>query len=366
MSHIFISYSTLDADYAYQLVDKLREEGFNIWIDNAELRSSDNWWEEIVKALRGADAIIPIMTQNSRDSRWVQREVTLADEWGIRPFPLLLDDEKFEIYVLTQFTDVRDAKLPSDNFYIDLEKAVTRQSGRGKSIMGELGLSPRQRMMRRVWATLAIVFIIALGTWWFIRQNTLPTTTLLTRTVSTPLRVEASASGINATIITRVSRNLVLEAVAYTEENGSIWYLVEIPERPGEYGWVRETVVKRKDETELLSIEEIANPLSRFPIPLPTIPTVFITSRGAATPLRSEPSSIGGDETLIIRVDRGISLLAVADSEPDGVIWYLVEIPSRDGEYAWVNQDIVDFDSDIDSLLAYSEFPEDLFVIPSS
>jgi hypothetical protein len=48
------------------------------------------------------------------------------------------------------------------------------------------------------------------------------------------------------------------------------------------------------------------------------------------------------------------------------VIWYLVEIPSRDGEYAWVNQDIVDFDSDIDSLLAYSEFPEDLFVIPSS
>ncbi|MEO1287448.1 MAG: toll/interleukin-1 receptor domain-containing protein [Chloroflexota bacterium] len=40
MSHVFISYSTKDSDYAYKLADKLREEGFDVWIDNAELRSS--------------------------------------------------------------------------------------------------------------------------------------------------------------------------------------------------------------------------------------------------------------------------------------------------------------------------------------
>ncbi len=35
MSHVFVSYSTRNSEYAYKLADKLRTQGFDVWIDNA-------------------------------------------------------------------------------------------------------------------------------------------------------------------------------------------------------------------------------------------------------------------------------------------------------------------------------------------
>lgn len=137
MSHIFISYSTKNSDYANKLANKLRDKGFNVWIDNAELRSSDNWWESIVRALRASDAFIIIMTPESRDSKWVQREVILADNWSKPAFPLLLDDDNFEIYVLTQFKDVRNGQLPPDEFYVDLARYTERRQQRGENLTDE-------------------------------------------------------------------------------------------------------------------------------------------------------------------------------------------------------------------------------------
>ena len=139
MSHIFISYSTKNAEYAYRLAEKLKAEGFNIWIDNAQLRSSDNWWKKIVGALREADAFIVIMTPQSHESRWVQREVALADEWGKAAYPLLLDGENFEIYVLTQFTDVRDGNMPPDEFFDSLSRYIKRGENRGLDVTKSTG-----------------------------------------------------------------------------------------------------------------------------------------------------------------------------------------------------------------------------------
>jgi hypothetical protein len=113
MTHIFISYSTRNSAYALQLADMLRQHGFDVWIDNAELRSSDNWWEAIVKALRSCAAFIVVMTPESRASKWVQREVTLADNWSKPTFPILLagEGDAWEIFVTTQYAEVR---LPGD------------------------------------------------------------------------------------------------------------------------------------------------------------------------------------------------------------------------------------------------------------
>lgn len=137
MSHIFISYSTKNAEYAYRLADKLRDEGFDVWIDNDELRASDNWWESIVRALRAASAFVVIMTPASRDSRWVQREVTLADNWSKPAFPLLLEGENFEIYVLTQFHTVKDGTLPKPKFYDDLARHTKREKRKGQVVTEE-------------------------------------------------------------------------------------------------------------------------------------------------------------------------------------------------------------------------------------
>jgi formylglycine-generating enzyme required for sulfatase activity len=128
MSHVFISYSTKDQEYADKLAQKLREEGFNVWIAPSKLRASQTWWEEILKALRVASAVVVIMSPESRASEWVQREIFLADQWRKAVFPLLLKGENFELYVTTNYEDVREGKLPSQDFYAQLGEVVERNA----------------------------------------------------------------------------------------------------------------------------------------------------------------------------------------------------------------------------------------------
>jgi formylglycine-generating enzyme required for sulfatase activity len=134
MSHIFLSYSTSNKDYAYRLADALRDAGFNVWIDNAELRAGDEWWESIVRALRAAAAFVVIMTPDSRNSRWVQREILLAEQWNKPSFPILLAGENFEIYVSTQFYDLRDGSLPNRKFYELLARHASREEEQGEIV----------------------------------------------------------------------------------------------------------------------------------------------------------------------------------------------------------------------------------------
>ncbi len=143
MNYAFISYGVQNREYANKLADKLKAEGFNIWIDNAELRSSDNWWQSIVVALRNCAAVIVVMTPQSAESRWVQREITLADKWQKKIFPVLLAGDNWELFVLTQYEDVRlprgkfpnyGGKLPSSKFFDKLAQVVPRQATLGLAV----------------------------------------------------------------------------------------------------------------------------------------------------------------------------------------------------------------------------------------
>jgi hypothetical protein len=139
LSHIFISYSKRDKDYARKLVNKLRDEGFDVWIDDRRLRSSEDWWSSIVLAIWNCDAFIALLSPASDSSRWVQREVTLADGRGKPIFPLLLEGDintpNWALFVRTQYVDVRDGKLPPQEFFQDLENhAPRKQGGRGVNV----------------------------------------------------------------------------------------------------------------------------------------------------------------------------------------------------------------------------------------
>lgn len=133
MSHVFLSYSTRDRNYAGKLADKLRAEGFDVWIDNSRLRSSEDWWRSIVFAIDTCAALVVLLTQESDQSKWVQREITLADQRNKPIFPLWLAGDiqtpNWAIFVRTQYEDVRDGRLPGPAFYEQLARYVPRRKG---------------------------------------------------------------------------------------------------------------------------------------------------------------------------------------------------------------------------------------------
>lgn len=123
--HVFISYCQVDGDYAYRLADEIRSKGFDVWIDS-RIAPADHWWRTIVAALDGCSAFVPVMTPRAAESRWVEREVLLADRHGKPAFPLLLEGDAFPIYVSTQYTDVTGGRMPPDSFYARLSEVVKR------------------------------------------------------------------------------------------------------------------------------------------------------------------------------------------------------------------------------------------------
>ncbi len=138
MSHVFISYNIKNQPYARTLADKLLELGFDVWIDD-RIDYGEDWWSVIVRAIRACGAFVVVMTPDSDKSRWVQREVTIADELRKPVFPLLLDgnlknSENWMIFVRTQYVDVSGGDLPEMDFYRRLARATQPKPQPGNEV----------------------------------------------------------------------------------------------------------------------------------------------------------------------------------------------------------------------------------------
>jgi len=128
MGHIFISYSTKDIVYAEKLINALRREGFNPWVDMDGLGAGTYWQDRLHKQIKTCDAYILIMSHNARASKWVPDELVAAKSSGKSIFPLRLDDAELFLALQTiQYEDVRGGKMPSEEFYERLAKVTPRK-----------------------------------------------------------------------------------------------------------------------------------------------------------------------------------------------------------------------------------------------
>lgn len=89
MSHIFISYSSKNRDFALHLADDLIRL-CNIWIDREGIHGGLEWEQAIEKAIRDCNAFLIIVSPDSNASDWVARETILAEKLDKYRVPLLL------------------------------------------------------------------------------------------------------------------------------------------------------------------------------------------------------------------------------------------------------------------------------------
>jgi predicted nucleotide-binding protein len=115
LKQVFISYSQKDSNTAKQIYHELREHDLNIWIDVEQIAPGDHIASEISKGLTASDYYVLLISENSKVSRWVQRELSLAfklsQKTKLTIVPLLLQNVEvpFELQGL---------------LYIDFRKSV--------------------------------------------------------------------------------------------------------------------------------------------------------------------------------------------------------------------------------------------------
>ena len=91
MSHIFVSYSREDAEFMRRLGEDLTAAGFVVWVDEGRLEVGTPSWElAIERAIEKADAVVVVLSPDTRESLWVTRELNHAEKHHRRIFPMLV------------------------------------------------------------------------------------------------------------------------------------------------------------------------------------------------------------------------------------------------------------------------------------
>lgn len=106
MSHIFISYSTKDFDFARHLRHLLQDQGFSVWMDETRLQAGQRWWDEIERNINACSAFIVIMSPDAKASEWVEREILVAEKREKPILPVLLSGEVWGRLANVQYEDM--------------------------------------------------------------------------------------------------------------------------------------------------------------------------------------------------------------------------------------------------------------------
>lgn len=91
MHKIFISYSRKDITFIRKLAGDLEATSYDVWWDLTDLRGGDDWVKKIPAAIQESDFFVIVLTPNSIQSEWVQKEYTQALNFRKKIIPIMFE-----------------------------------------------------------------------------------------------------------------------------------------------------------------------------------------------------------------------------------------------------------------------------------
>jgi len=104
---IFASYSREDQAQVFPIVDKLRERGLNIWIDQEGIHGAKLWSQEIVNAIEGSKVFILFASAKAFVSKNVTKELALASESDKHILPIFIEDAEIPAAMKYQLAGIQ-------------------------------------------------------------------------------------------------------------------------------------------------------------------------------------------------------------------------------------------------------------------
>ncbi|MCM3342725.1 toll/interleukin-1 receptor domain-containing protein [Paenibacillus sp. MER TA 81-3] len=164
MPTLFLSHSSKDKFFVRKLAEELTQNGVKVWIDEAEIKIGDSLIEKITAGVKDADYLVIVLSHNSVESTWVQKELQMAisrEMLGTKVIlPLLI--EKCEIPLFLQDKLYADFTNPDhfDKSFTQLlhavgiennqqsQKAATKKKKTRKDILKEEPILPRELQLK--------------------------------------------------------------------------------------------------------------------------------------------------------------------------------------------------------------------------
>lgn len=89
-NYIFISFSQLDKEYAFPIIERLSEDGYRVWYhENTE--NGLEWMETIAKHIKECSVCIALVSEHFVDSHACRREINFAMKKRKKILPVMLE-----------------------------------------------------------------------------------------------------------------------------------------------------------------------------------------------------------------------------------------------------------------------------------
>ena len=107
MPDVFISYSREDQEHVFPVVDKLRKQGLDIWIDQEGIHGAKLWSQEIVNAIENSKVFIIFASTKAFVSKNVTKELALASESDKHILPVFIEDAEIPAAMKYQLAGIQ-------------------------------------------------------------------------------------------------------------------------------------------------------------------------------------------------------------------------------------------------------------------
>jgi Tol biopolymer transport system component len=108
MTQVFISYSRKDLVFVERLVEDLKKANLDVWYDLSGLEGGARWRKEIQDAIKNSQYVIVVLSPDSVESEWVEREFLFASNLKLKIIPLIYKQCELPMnYLNLNFIDVQ-------------------------------------------------------------------------------------------------------------------------------------------------------------------------------------------------------------------------------------------------------------------
>jgi Tol biopolymer transport system component len=106
-TEVFVSYSNQDYERVMPLVERLRDAGVAVWVDEGSIDAATLWSESIVEAIAECHVLIMMVSSHSTDSHNVVKEVMIASEGKKTILPIYLEPAEIPAKLKYQLTGIQ-------------------------------------------------------------------------------------------------------------------------------------------------------------------------------------------------------------------------------------------------------------------
>jgi hypothetical protein len=138
VAYVFLSHARADRAYVEQLASYLISAGVPTWYDR-QLDAGQQWPEVIRSRIAAASAVIVVVSEVSKVSRWVQRELLLAERLDKPIFPVQLASEPWWRLSDLESAQVKHRRMPEPAFAQQIKALIERAPSRAPLVLPRNG-----------------------------------------------------------------------------------------------------------------------------------------------------------------------------------------------------------------------------------